>query len=562
MKKKILYHSNGCKALTGFGKHARNILKYLHNTGKYEIIEFANHVIWDSPETTMRPWKCQGSLPNNPSVYQKINNDPNLSKVASYGALTIDKAIEIYNPDLYLGVEDIWGIAPYKDRNWWNKINCMAWTTLDSLPILPEAIDAAKDIKNYYVWSSFAEKEMHRLGHSHVKTLHGAVDTETFFRMDENTRRTLRSFHGLNDEFIIGFVFRNQLRKSVPNLLEGFKIFKQQSSCKNAKLLLHTNWHEGWDIERLIKEKDIDPKDILTTYYCSACGNYKVIPFAGKEQKCPFCQAEKTFNTVNVKHGVDDQQLNEIYNLMDVYCHPFTSGGMEIPIFEAKLTELITLVTNYSCGEDSCTIESGGMPLEWAEYREPGTQFIKASTFPSSIAKQLKKVFEMSPQKLSEMGKKARSFVIENYSVKVVGAKLCEIIDAMPEVSYVPEKNETKDELMELLDEGKKIAVIMPESAGDVLWINSLMENAKKLYPEFDIYVITKKQFFPYIEDNPFVHKLLEYKEVYEIAYFLEGISNQKKYFDICFMPHVITQRIGNYNHNNLDRNVYSLYEN
>ena len=40
---------------------------------------------------------------------------------------------------------------------------------------------------------------------------------------------------------------------------------------------------------------------------------------------------------------------------MDVYCHPFTSGGMEIPIFEAKLTELVTLVTNYSCGEDSCT---------------------------------------------------------------------------------------------------------------------------------------------------------------------------------------------------------------
>ena len=63
---------------------------------------------------------------------------------------------------------------------------------------------------------------------------------------------------------------------------------------------------------------------------------------------------------------------------MDVYCHPFTSGGQEIPIQEAKLTELITLVTNYSCGEDSCNPESGGIPLEWSEYREPGTQFIKA----------------------------------------------------------------------------------------------------------------------------------------------------------------------------------------
>ena len=70
---------------------------------------------------------------------------------------------------------------------------------------------------------------------------------------------------------------------------------------------------------------------------------------------------------------------------MDVYCHPFTSGGQEIPVQEAKLTELITLVTNYSCGEDNCTVESGGLPLEWSEYREPGTQFIKASTKPLSI---------------------------------------------------------------------------------------------------------------------------------------------------------------------------------
>jgi len=45
---------------------------------------------------------------------------------------------------------------------------------------------------------------------------------------------------------------------------------------------------------------------------------------------------------------------------------------------EAKLTELITLVTNYSCGEDCCSEDSAGLALEWAEYREPGTQFIKS----------------------------------------------------------------------------------------------------------------------------------------------------------------------------------------
>ena len=141
-------------------------------------------------------------------------------------------------------------------------------------------------------------------------------------------------------------------------------------------------------------------------------------------------------NTTNTGRGVTEEQLNEIYNLMDVYCHPFTSGGQEIPIQEAKLTELITLVTNYSCGEDSCSEESGGIPLKWSEYREPGTQFIKASTCPNNIFEELQNVYEMSEEEREKLGKKARDWVIENFSIKAIGSKLEKIIDEMPEIDY------------------------------------------------------------------------------------------------------------------------------
>jgi hypothetical protein len=131
---------------------------------------------------------------------------------------------------------------------------------------------------------------------------------------------------------------------------------------------------------------------------------------------------------------------------MDVYCHPFTSGGQEIPIQEAKLAELITLVTDYSCGKDSCSPESGGFPLEWSEYREPGTQFIKASTFPSSIKKQLNKVYKMDELKKSSLGKKSREYVIKNYSIDVIGKKLESILDSMPAIEWDFDfKKELKD---------------------------------------------------------------------------------------------------------------------
>ena len=250
---------------------------------------------------------------------------------------------------------------------------------------------------------------------------------------------------------------------------------------------------------------------------------------------------------------------------MDVYCHPFTSGGMEIPIFEAKMTELITLVTNYSCGEDSSTLESGSFSLDWAEYREPGTQFIKASTYPSSIAKQLKKVWQMNDKKRAEIGKKAKQWTIDNYSTEAVGKKLESILDNMPEVDYDfdwDNNNDNGTNLEDLLDDGNRIAIIMPESAGDVLSINSLMDNLKKLYPEHDIYIFTKPEFYDYIEDHPSIHKVLPYSTGLDNLHFLEGKSNHKGYFDMAFLPHYGTQRFHNYHHNGLDKTQFELYEN
>ena len=436
-KKKIVFHSNYSRAFTGFGKNAKNVLKYLYETDKYEIIEFANGFGWNHPQFQKEAWRAYGSLPEDPQLMQELQKDPHKARMAGYGANMVDQIIKEEKPDIYIGAEDIWAFNGYTKKKWWNKINCMVWTTLDSLPILPDAVDVAPDIKNYYVWATFAEKALHKMGHKHVKTLHGSLDTKNFYRLEDEQRRGLRIKYNLpTDAFIIGYVFRNQLRKSVPNLLDGFKLFLRQEPQSKAYLLLHTHWGEGWDIPRLIKEKDIDNSRILTTYVCDKCREYHIKPFTAQKQNCPFCGAKESQNTTGVSNGVSEFQLNEVYNFMDVYCHPFTSGGQEIPVQEAKLTELITLVTNYSCGEDSCSKKSGGVPLDWTEYREPGTQFIKATTYPSSIQKQLRKVYKMSPDKRASQGKLSREYVLNTYSASVIGKKLEKILDEMPSIDW------------------------------------------------------------------------------------------------------------------------------
>jgi glycosyltransferase involved in cell wall biosynthesis len=454
-KKKVLFHTDFSLVNTGFGKNAKNVLTYLYKTGKYDLVHYCCGAVTESPDLLRTPWKSIGSVPAN---QQDVNNYLNSlppeqreakMRTAGYGELLMDKTIQEEKPDVYIGIQDIWGVDYNIDRFWFPKIHSVIWTTLDSLPILPSAVEKAKEIKNYWIWSNFATKELHRLGYPHVKTMHGAIDASHFYRLSDKQRGTLRKIFSIEqDAFVVGFVFRNQLRKSVPNLLEGYKLWKERNGVtKKSYLLLHTHFGEGWNIHRLAEEAGVNKDEILTTHVCQNCRNYEVKVFKGQGQDCRFCGAKQSQTTTSVGFGVTEDQLNEVYNLMDIYCHPFTSGGQEIPIQEAKLTELITLVTNYSCGEEACEEAAHSFPLDWAEYREHGTEFRKASTSPASISKQLDKVYRMDPKDRLKMGKAARQWIIDNFSVESVGKQIEAFLDALPEVNFdfVKRPPETKD---------------------------------------------------------------------------------------------------------------------
>ena len=632
-KKKIVFQTDFSLAKTGFGRNARAILEYLYKTGKYDLVHYVIGLPIGHPELARTPWKSVGCLPNDQQTLQELNKDPHLARQAGYGGWNLDKVIEDEKPDIYIASQDIWGVDFAVERKWFKKTNSVIWTTLDSLPVLPSAVKTAPKVKNYWIWSNFATKAMHKLGHKHVQTVHGAVETSHFKRLPSQRRIKLRLDNKIPlDAFIVGFVFRNQLRKSVPNLLEGFKMFiNDHPEVKNPRLLLHTHWAEGWNIHKLAEEYGIDKSLILTTYVCKACGGYEVKPFTGHDLDCKHCHSPKSQITTGPGCGVDEASLNEVYNFMDVYCHPFTSGGQEIPIQEAKLAELITLVTNYSCGEEMCEQEAASLPLDWAEYREHGTEFIKASTYPRSIAKQLGKVWQMEPSKRAAMGETAREWTIKNFSTEAVCKHLEDFIDGcnfadwsskeqeelpQPFVS-IPniENNEewvlalyrqilarkdvdkeddglkywmnelnkgqkreaieqffrqeaskelqknTKIDFNSLLrpnDKGR-VLVVMPESAGDLFLLSSVFPSIKRRYPDYTLYVATKKEFKSILDGNPYVDEWLEYNPIMDNSIWLEGRGKEKGYFNIAYLPHIATQRFLSYLHNGEDKIDFSL---
>lgn len=516
-KKKVLFQSDFSLAKTGFGRNAKAILEYLHKTGKYEITQYCCGQSWNHPELQRTPWRSVGTLPDSQQEMQKLQQDPNVARDASYGAQNIDKIVKEFQPDVYFAVQDIWGIDWAIEKKWFKNISSVLWTTLDSVPILPSAVNAAAKVDNLWVWSNFAEKELHKMGHKKVRTMHGAIETEKFFRLPEEKRASLRNkFNIQQDEFVIGFLFRNQLRKSVPNLIEGYSIFKRENPKTKTKLLLHTHFGEGWNILKLCDEYKVDKKEIITTQVCRDCGEYEVSVFSGQEKPCKFCGSPKGVVTTQPGVGVSEEKLNEVYNLMDIYCHPITSGGQEIPIQEAKLTELITLVTNYSCGEEMCEPEAASLPLDYAEYREHGTEFIKASTYPSSIAKQLKKALNMKPEKKIEMGKRARKWVIDNFSIEVIGKAIEDFIDQSSYTNYdfskpeekrnpfyqIPHIENDSDWLIEMYRNILKVSDVDEEDDGHKYWMQELKKGVPREKIEEYFRQVARKENSELFEDK------------------------------------------------------------
>lgn len=492
-KLKVLFQTDSPLAKTGFGRNAKALLSYLYRTGKYDISQYCCSTAWSDPNLKRVPWEAFGALPDDKAELNQISQNPQINRTLGYGEYYIDKAVKRVKPDVVISVQDIWGIDFTLNKPWFDKTHNVYWTTLDSLPIIPSAESAAKKIKNFWVWSNFAEKDMNKRGFNNVKTMHGCIEAKDFKKLPLNKRQELRHISEIpQDAFIVGFVFRNQLRKSVPNLIEGFAEFQKQNPKSNSKLLLHTSWQEGWNIHRLADQYGVNKSDILTTHVCNKCTSYEVREYKGEKAPCKFCGGKDTMVTTGVGLGVSEEQLCEVYNLMDVYCHPFTSGGQEIPIQEAKLCELVTLVTNYSCGEEMCEEDAASLPLDWDKYTEHGTEFIKASTKPFSIAKNLSKVFKMKPESRSKMGQQARQWVLDHFSTEAVGKQFEEFLDALDPIEYdfdAPPVKQDPDFVVPNIEDNREWLLCMYENIlkrtqedieGVKYWLNQLSQETTR----------------------------------------------------------------------------------
>lgn len=493
-KKKILFNTDYLLLKTGLARNIKEVLLYLHSTNKYELGLYACGMAWDTPDFQKLPFKCYGALPNNQLEISQLNRDPGLMTLAAYGEYNIDRVIKEFRPDVLVVSNDSWSMEKYPSHAFWNKIHCIPHITIDSLPFLDSQVKLAKESKKIFVWADFAKEEYNRLGFNNVEVLTGAINPNKFFKLSNQERLDIRKkFNIPQNAFICGFVSRNQLRKDYPALLGGYAEFKRQNpAVKNTYLLLHTHFSEsqGWDIPKFRDGLKIPKEEVLTTYICKGCKEIEVRYFDGQELDCRFCGAKKSQITCNVALGSTEEELNQVYNIMDFYCHPVTNGGLEYGPLEALCAQRPIATVAYSSCE-MFTRQPFCFQIDNTWTYQHGTQFKRAVSYPSSIAKLMAKVYNMLIQDREKLGKQGREWALSKFSPEIIGKQWEDYFDSLPPVDwdykfdYIPKNPNAPidfgiendlDFVLELYDKILNMKVDPINDEGVKFWISKLSQ--------------------------------------------------------------------------------------
>lgn len=484
-RKKIVLNTNPPWIFTGLAENGRLLAQHLAKTNKYDLVYYCSQAHVQDANHGRQPWKSRGCVPPDPNVHTRIQQDQmGYGRWVFYGNLLIGDVIKEEKPDIFLGSDDIWtwGKTEYWDSSWWKQINPILHITVDSVPVSEMAYEQAKVTPSYFTWAKFGAAEMRRRGAewAHVKQIYGATDVANFAPLSPQERKDIRKRFNISEATtIIGYTFRNQLRKEAGSLLAAFHEFKKENPSADVKLHLHTSWSEtasGWDIPRLMKYYGIDQNDVLCTYVCKNCGNWLVSPYGGEDANCPFCKSEKSMVTASIAHGVPHEEMKWVYGIRDATISPLTSGGQEYECVNTLLCGLPLACTNYSSGEDFCA-QSFVQPINWHLRFEAGSSFQKATNDISSMKSAIRRFWKMSASEKQKIGEESRDWAAKTFSIETIGAQWEAIFDSLPLKDWSS---------ISLTYKPKNPDFPMPSISSDEEWVRSLYNNILLCDPDPD----------------------------------------------------------------------------
>lgn len=361
-KKRILFVTESHKLASGFGTYAKEILTRIHATGKYEIAEFACYA--SSTDFDNSDWVIYGNAPlPNEDDYRKQHTD---NPGVQWGCTRFDFAVLDFKPDIVVTYRDPWMDSYVANSSLLPFFHWVWMPTVDSEPQKNEWLYWFEKCDGLMAYSEYGIRVIEEQSHGRLK-FHGcaspAIDPSEFNIIPN--KKAHKQKYGLDpDSFIVGTVMRNQKRKMFPDLMRAFSDFLKKAPKEVADkslLYLHTSFPEkmGWNITSLANEFG---SKLLVTYVCRTCKKHFVSRYRDAITCCEHC-GNVSATMPGVQNGIEHSELNNIYNLMDLYVQYAICEGFGMPQVEAAAAGTPIASINYSAMEDVVKF-CNGYPIE------------------------------------------------------------------------------------------------------------------------------------------------------------------------------------------------------
>lgn len=217
---------------SGFGTYAKEILRRLHDTNKYEIAEFASYGRVNDPKDTSITWRYYANAVDDKD---SRHGEYNSSMENQFGRWRFERVLLDFQPDIVFDIRDYWmnsyqQFSPLRPFYHW-----VLMPTVDSAPQQEEWIDTFLHADAIFTYSDFGRDTLAIQSNNKIRYIDTAspgVDLNTFNIIDD--KKKLKASAGLpEDSFIIGSIMRNQKRKLIPDLFVSLKKFLEHLEKNN-----------------------------------------------------------------------------------------------------------------------------------------------------------------------------------------------------------------------------------------------------------------------------------------------------------------------------------------
>ena len=438
-KKRILFCSEATFLNTGYATYTREILNYLHSTGKYEIAEMSSYGERNDSRAANIPWKYYGVAPNvhnEPKASQEEIQKYQSSPSNQFGEWIFENVCLDFLPDFVCDIRDFWMLdfaerSPFRPYFKW-----VVMPTVDARPQARQWIATYAGADGCLTYSDWAGGVLKDQSGGKINYLGSAPPSAHAAYAPIDNKNAHKLAMGIDPEYkIIGTVMRNQRRKLYPDLFEAFKKFLDKSKSKKYYLYCHTSYPDlGWDIPELLNQYGI-ASNVLFTYICPETKKPFSSKFKGAIAQSPY--TGKWGSTLsNVKNGLSYEDLAKVMNCFDLYTQYANCEGFGLPQVEAAACGVPVCGTDYSAMESVLRKLEGFTITPAALYKELETGCFRAVPDNEYASEIFLHFFEkMSEEDRVAMGKRTRENFEKYYQWHLSGAqweKYFDSFEALP----------------------------------------------------------------------------------------------------------------------------------